>query len=178
MKKNQKLTIEEMYAQFINLIYFEIRKHLESLEDEALIEDCAQEVMIKIYSEYDKLAELDHNALTAYIGRMAFGHAVNAFNKEVRLRNRVISFETFDAHAEEKYALADAVIGSEVRDAVMQLKETDREIIEMIIYQEFSYEEAAKMLCISEPAARKRLQRAKENLADVIKRERKKYDRI
>lgn len=176
--KKKKLTIEEMYQEFTQLIFFEIWKHLKSLGDAGLVEDCAQEVMTKMYQEYDKLVELDYNALAAYIGRMAFGTAVNCFNRETRLRNNVIHFESFDEQTEARYIMADVVITSDVRQSIEKLKDNEREIIELFYYLKYTHEEIAKILCISEDSSRQRLRRAKLSLRNQIELDRKKHDRI
>ena len=176
--KKKKLTIEEMYQEFERLIYFESWKHLKSLEDPGLVEDCAQEVMAKMYQEYDKLAALDYNALAAYIGKMAFGTAVNCFNKETRIRNNVIPFESFDEQQEERYAMADVVINSEVRESIAKLSASEREIIELFCFLKYSHAEIARILCISEDNSRQRLRRAKISLRRQIEIDRKKYNEI
>lgn len=167
-----------MYQEFERLIYFESWKHLKSLEDAGLVEDCAQEVMAKMYQEYDKLSVLDYNALAAYIGRMAFGTAVNCFNRETRLRNNVIHFENFDEQTEARYAMADVIITSEVRQSIEKLKDKEREIIELFYYLRYTHEEIAKLLCISEDSSRQRLHRAKLSLRKQIEIDRKNYGKI
>ena len=176
--KKKKLTIEEMYQEFTKLIYFEIWKHLKGLDDSGLVEDCAQDVMEKMYKEYDKLVELDYNALAVYIGRMAFGTAINCFNRETRVRNNVIHFESFDEQTEARYAMADVAVTSEVRESIAKLEEKEREIIELFYYLQYPHEEIARLLCISDDASRQRLRRAKSSLKKQIELDRKKQERI
>ena len=176
--EKKKLTIEEMYQEFERLIYFESWKHLKSLEDPGLVEDCAQEVMAKMYQEYDRLAILDYNALAAYIGKMAFGTAINCFNKETRMRNNVIPFESFDEQTEARYAMADVIITSEVRESIAKLNDSEREIIELFCYHKYTHREIAKILCISEDNSRQRLRRAKISLRRQIEIDRKKHNEI
>ena len=58
-----------------------------------------------------------------------------------------------------------------VYEAIKQLPEIYKEILELKIYRDFTDKEIAKFLNISHPTVRKRLQRAREYLLQLLQKE-------
>lgn len=162
--KKKKLTFEEIYSAYKNIIYMESSRKLNSKE---LIEDAMQETLLKVYKQYEKISDMDYPAQAVYIGKVARGTAINIFNREVVKKNNIDSIEEY---GEDVLVMQDIVLESDIEEYLVQLSEADREIIHMVYYDEFTYFEIANMLCITEDNARQKLCRAKKRLRDIIEK--------
>ncbi len=168
----KKKTFEEIYAAYKKIIYLETSRKLTRKE---LIEESMQETLVKIHMQYEKISSLELAAQAAYIGKIARGTAINIFYKEVQRKNNIVYIEDFqeegiDFFKESAFIMADVVLESDLTEMLDELAETDREIIHLVYFDELEYDEIARLLHISEEAARQRLSRAKKRLKSIIEK--------
>lgn len=167
MKNRKQPTFEELYYTYKKIIYLETVKYLTPLE---IIEESMQETMIKIFNQYEKLANMDENARCAYVGKVARGTAINFFYKEVTARNHIVYIEDLGEgdFSEAEDSMSDIVLGSDLEEFLDELMPGEREIIHLFYFEEIPYSEIASLLTISEENARQRMCRAKRHLKKIM----------
>ena len=139
-------------------------------------EDCGQEAMIRIWRN---LANYRGDcALESWVYRIAANCCMDWLRK--KKRDRSVSMEPL---AEQGFDPADEAPGTEeqavakderqrLREAVALLPDDQREALVLTQLERVSYEEAAKVLGVSEGTVKSRVNRAKARLKEILSAER------
>ena len=139
-------------------------------------EDCGQEAMIRIWRN---LANYRGDcALESWVYRIAANCCMDWLRK--KKRDRSVSMEPL---AEQGFDPADEAPGTEeqavakderqrLREAVALLPDDQREAVVLTQLERVSYEEAAKVLGVSEGTVKSRVNRAKARLKEILSAER------
>ena len=139
-------------------------------------EDCGQETMIRIWRSLDSYR--GECALESWVYRIAANCCMDYLRK--KKRDKSVSMEPM---REQGFDPADPSPGTEeqvvaadeqkrLREAITQLPEDQREALIMTQLEKVSYEEAAKLLGISEGTIKSRVNRAKARLKEILSGER------
>ena len=159
--KNKFTLLYEKYRKLMFYIANQI------LKDEYLAEDAVTQTFVKIIENFDNISEVDCHKTKSYLVIMVRNCAINLYrqrknhptvslNEDVELMN--------DGHFE--FDEMDLLMKSIVRLPIIY-----RDILTLKYVQEFSNQEIAQMLGISESTVRKRLQRAKEKIRNFLSEE-------
>ncbi|MDE6592029.1 MAG: sigma-70 family RNA polymerase sigma factor [Oscillospiraceae bacterium] len=163
--KDDKKSFEELYEKYNRLAYsiaFNILKNNE------LAEDACSEAFLSIAKCFEKIKDLEPHKLEKYIVITVRNTSINMYNKERRRVETVPLSDNFldltdESLSDKNY---DNIIG-----CIKQLSDTDQEILYLRINFGLKYNEIADTLHISNAAARKRLQNAKDNLLKKLNKE-------
>lgn len=133
-------------------------------------EDITQEVFIKAYTN---IASFDPKMkFSSWVYRIAHNESVNFIKKHYKTQNVEYSDEIKNKFIEDNEALV-KILEKENKDLVKnglyQLKENDREILELYYFEEKSYIEISDILEISINSVGPKIKRAKNKLEKIIK---------
>ena len=139
-------------------------------------EDCGQETMIRIWRSLDSYR--GDCALESWVYRIAANCCMDYLRK--KKRDKSVSMEPM---REQGFDPADPSPGTEeqvvaadeqkrLREAIAQLPENQREALILTQLEKVPYEEAAKLLGVSEGTIKSRVNRAKARLKEILSGER------
>ena len=139
-------------------------------------EDCGQETMIRIWRSLDSYR--GDCALESWVYRIAANCCMDYLRK--KKRDKSVSLEPMQ---EQGFDPADPSPGTEeqvvaadeqkrLREAITMLPEDQREALIMTQLEKVPYEEAAKLLGVSEGTIKSRVNRAKARLKEILSGER------
>ena len=134
--------------------------------------DCAQEAMIKIWRSLEGYR--GDCAFESWVYRIAANCSMDAMRKKKRDKSESIEplkeagFDPSDPEpgTEEKVIAADR--RQRLREGIRQLPEDQREALVLTQLERVSYEEAARMLDVSEGTVKSRVNRAKARLKEIL----------
>ncbi len=150
--------LKEIYLEYNQYIYSLAYKHL---GDKTLAEDIVQDTIIKIR---EKIIEKEINSchkIGSLIGYIVRGLCIDL----IRRNEKVIYREIFDYEIKTEDTFVSRLI---FNDAINRLPEKYKNIFIMKILKDMSYSEIAKDLGLSESAVRKRVERARKILKEVL----------
>ena len=139
-------------------------------------EDCGQETMIRIWRSLDSYR--GDCALESWVYRIAANCCMDYLRKKKRDKSvsmepmRDQGFDPADPSpgTEEQVVAADEQ--KRLREAITMLPEDQREALIMTQLEKVPYEEAAKLLGVSEGTIKSRVNRAKARLKEILSGER------
>jgi RNA polymerase sigma-70 factor (ECF subfamily) len=136
--------------------------------------DAASEVFLVAWRRFDDLpAESEVRAWLLGVAYKVLSNQRRSAARRIRLFERVASIETTTAVlAGEPFI--DSPVDGTVLDALARLKPTDREVLQLTLWESLSREEIAQVLGVSTDAVHKRYSRAKKRLGDELAKEMKK----
>lgn len=163
--------IERLYRKYRNMIY-KIARGI--LSDSELSEDALQETIIKIMKYYPKIEPLSGDAERNYIAAVARNTAINIYNK----RHKASDFERLDETEicdERRLVSPDdyAITAENMRKISEEYKSLDlkfRDPLTLCCLCGYGFKDISEILGISERAARYRVNRGKQILAEKLKR--------
>jgi len=149
------------------------------VKNDSVVEDVAQEVFIKIYKNISKFNE--QSSLYTWIYRIT----INACYDEIRKEKKVVYLSTFveNENGEEQEInfedssqnVAEIVekeaTKTELIDAIKKLPEDARALIVLRDIREFTYWEIADMLKLKLGTVKSKINRARKQLRDELKRQ-------
>ena len=139
-------------------------------------EDCGQEAMLRIWRSLDSYR--GECALESWVYRIAANCCMDFLRK--KKRDKSVSMEPL---REQGFDPADPSPGTEeqviaagehqrLREAITLLPEEQREALVLTQLEKVPYEEAARLLGVSEGTVKSRVNRAKARLKEILREER------
>jgi RNA polymerase sigma-70 factor (ECF subfamily) len=162
--EEDKGKFELLYEKYRKLM-FHVANQI--LEDPYLAEDAVHHAFLKIIENLDKIDNVQSHKTKSYIVTIVKNRAINLYNH--RRRHVMVPLE------EIQYNLASEMDAQEdmdsVTNAVINLPIIYQEVLKFKYVQELSNTEIAQMLDISEATVRKRLERSKKKLEEILEKE-------
>ena len=175
-------TLDENLNSKFEAIYFAYSKYLYSiginiLKDEQYAADALQQCFIKIFENIDKIKEVNSTRTKSFISIIMRNESINL------LRKRKTAFSVTDPTDETLYIIIDEtadteeiILKAELQDEIKSyLDKLNREESNLIILKyvhEYSTEEIAGILGVSQEVIRQRLSRVRRKLAALIIKDR------
>ena len=131
-------------------------------------EDTVQETYVRLYY---KLSSINNDeAVTAYMYRIAYSIAIDMLRRRKRNKNLTDMYERYLQDSAEVYEMpkGEGYISEELYSALMSLKPIDRALVHGIAVEELSYRELAVVLGKTETVLRKRYERARKRLQNIL----------
>ena len=164
------------YIRFINDQYDLLIKKIavEILEDEDLVYDVKQQVLMNLIPKVEFLMTLHPRQVTTYVATTTKHVAITEYHKKTNYENHTeemidsytklfnmdhVEFKAFG----EKYGF-----GEELWELLMELKPLDRDIMIYKYYYDLKVGEIAAVTGTNREVVKKRLQRTRKKLADLI----------
>lgn len=164
----QKNKFEELYNSYRKLMFY-VAKGI--LKDDFLAEDAVHQTFLKIIEIIDKIDDVHGHKTKSYIVTMVKNCSINLYHK--RQRQATIPLEEIEGYFSEGVELDES---DDLTKAILKLPFIYSEILTLKYVQEFSNIEIAEMLNITEATIRKRLERAKNRVQEILEEEGKKLD--
>ncbi len=162
---DEKSKFESFYLTYRKLM-FHVANGI--LNDESLAEDAVHQAFLKILENFDKVGEISCHKTRSYVVIIVRNATINLYNQ--RKRRTTIPLEDVEyCITTEPISVAEDL--DHLARAVLKLPVIYKDVLTLKYVQEFSNEEIAKMLDISEATVRKRLERAKRRLEEILGRE-------
>ncbi|MFD2886035.1 RNA polymerase sigma factor [Chitinophaga cymbidii] len=128
-------------------------------------EDVLQEAFVQVFKNLEKL-ESD-SSLTAWIKRIVVNHCLSYLRKKKVSWEEVGEMEAaVETEVDEE---AHALTVSMVKEAIRELPDGYRTVLNLYIFEEYSHREIAALLGITESTVKTQFMRAKEKVRQLVK---------
>ena len=162
--KQDQEKFERLYNKYKNLM-FTVAQDI--LKNKVLSVDALQETFIKIVKIVNKIEDIDSHRTKNLAVIITRNTCFDMLDKEKRHRG-LISFEDVkDTDAFDNFDLS-SIEKKEIVKAIHKLSNEDSDIIMLKYHYDFSEKEIAQLIGISYGATRKRLERARVKLAQLL----------
>ena len=164
--EEEKSKFEKLYYEYRHLM-----KHIafDILKDEKLAEDAVHNAFIKISRHLNKIDEISCHKTRSFIVIV-----IESVSKDMYRRRKKDAEILFDKST-EPYVSADFSLSSfgveNIVTKIRSLPEIYRNVLILKYLQNFDNREIAKLLNIKESLVRKRLERAKDMLAELLEKD-------
>ena len=159
--KNKFTFLYEKYRKLMFYIANQI------LKDDYLSEDVVEQTFVKIIENLDNISDVDCHKTKSYIVIMVRNCAINLYRQ--RKNHLTVSLdEDLEIADDQPFAIDEA---DTLTRSITRLPIIYKDILTLKYVQALPNEEIARMLGISEPTVRKRLERAKDKIQQFLNEE-------
>jgi len=163
VREHSENAFRQLVRQHSPLVYGSALRMLGG--DRAAAQDVMQEVFTLLAH---KAGDLDGSQLPGWLYRQACRRASNHQRAETRRKKREVA--AVQALGDSRSAGDDHVISAEVEEALLALPAADRNVLILRFFEDRDFRSVGSFLATTEEAARKRVNRALERLAVLLKR--------
>lgn len=156
---------EEKEKSKFELLYYKYRRLMkyiafDILHDDMLAEESVQESFIKIANNIKKIDEVDCHKTKSFIVIIVKNTSLDILKKE---KKQAVINTSVPEYTENAMGVQDIV------SAIKSLPDIYRDILELKAFHELSDKEIADVLGLSHSTVRKRLERARNALKEILK---------
>lgn len=163
--EQQKSKFEQLYMEYRNLMFY-VAKAI--LNDDSLAEDAVHQAFLNIVENLEKIEQVHALKTRGYVTVITRNVAINLYNRQKK--QALIYFEEWDYDAEEGTAApVQAMEQMELADIILSMPKQYGDILLLKYRYGYHDNEIAKLLAITPENARKRLERAKQRLNQLLK---------
>lgn len=169
--EENKTKLELIYEKYHKLMFYIAYK---ILKDNPLSEDAVHDSFVKIIENLHNIEEVTCHRTKYYIVTIVRNTSINLYNyrkNKAYIPIEEIEYELFIDTEFEKIFNSDLDNLGDLGRAVIKLPVMYRDIITMKFVYNFTYQEIAFSLGITEVTARKRKERAKHKIKDLLEKE-------
>ncbi|WP_163195184.1 RNA polymerase sigma factor [Clostridium thermarum] len=151
--KQQDTYFEELYNKYNRVVFNHISM---SIKDYWQAEDLTSEVFIKVYKHRDKINDIEKS------GKWVITIAKNTLIDYYRKTKREVPSEDIDVEAHWEQGYDNLLIKDDferVRDALDQLNSVEKKMVDLRYYYGMKHKDIAKIMNMTESAARAKLGR-------------------
>ncbi len=169
--EDDRSLVEDLYSKNKNRI-FSIAYSV--LKDKSLAEDAVHNTFVRIIDSLHKVKDCDEYKRTAFVCVICRNVSFDMYeiNKK-RFKKELTVDDIGERELKSDDNPADVCISNEniriLIDAIKNLKDIYRDVVMLKYVLEFNNEEISKLLDISQPTVRKRLERGKSLLMESLK---------
>lgn len=165
----QKLKIEVMYLRYRKLLYV---KAYEILEDAELSEDAVAETISVIVKHKNKMENKDEIHMRNYMVRVCRNIALKMKkNPEISYENMDELYDCNAGYVNPEDIVIDKESYLRLKDALDKMKPEYKDLIMFRYTDNMSVKEISEMTGLKVDTVRKRLQRAKNMMSEILKKE-------
>lgn len=171
-------TLDENLNSKFEAVYFAYSKYLYAiginiLKDEQYAADALQQCFIKIFENIGKIGEVNSSRTKSFISIIMRNESINLLRKRKAAIDVTESLDDalyiiIDETADTEEIVLKAELRAEVRDYLSRLNREESNLIILKYVQEYSNEEIAEILGVSQEVIRQRLSRVRRKLAALI----------
>lgn len=163
--EEDKNKFELLYITYRKLMFYVAN---EILDDEPLAEDAVQEAFFKILKNLDRVGDINCHKTRGYVVTIVKNTAIDLYNRRKRYDALPLEKIEFCA-AQEQAGRTDDL--DNLSRAAMKLPVIYKSVLTLRCVQGLSDKEIAKALDISGAAVRKRFERARRKLKEILESE-------
>lgn len=160
-EKDKFKELYEIYKQDMFAIAYGILNNAEDAED------AVSQAFFSIAENFKKISHNECHDLRSYVVIITRNTALNIYRKNKAERNRSIAVEYDLSKYIEEYPDSDYSL---MVSSINELPQEDKEIVMLYYYYGFTAKQIGKQLGISENAVRKRVERAKVKLREILEK--------
>ncbi len=167
LPSKQHAFIEDCYTLYEQKMF---RVALAVLHDEKLAEDAVQDAFLQLLRHKVYFRKADSDDCKRYILTTIKNASINIYNKR-KSENKVVSFtENLEAVCGDQAVEAEDTndTGAECTPLMKSLPEKYYDVVECLVVRDYSVQETADKLGITEANVRKRFERAKKMMRQAI----------
>jgi RNA polymerase sigma-70 factor, ECF subfamily len=160
--------MEELYELYEQKIYYVVYSILNNVQQ---AEDVVQETFITLYKNLVKIHSLNNQELKSYILRIAKNKAIDSYRKDKRHEMFLEDYqnespEVVDENIEEweKRQISEVQIDT----LLIALNDSHRQVFKYKVFYNLTYKEISKLMGITEVNVRKRYERARKQIHNII----------
>ncbi|MDU6855723.1 MAG: sigma-70 family RNA polymerase sigma factor [Clostridiales bacterium] len=165
--EEEKSKFEKIYFKYRQLM-FQVANGI--LKDECLSEDAVHESFIKIMKHLDKIKDVECSKTKGFVVIVVKNTAIDLYRKRERVNTVQIDEEVFIEH---RGTTVDREVIAKIENpltaAILSLPHHYSEIILLKYSHNYTDKQIAGLLGLSEDNVKKRLQRAKKKLKEIMK---------
>lgn len=160
----QEIGYSKLYEKYVKQIYNSIAR---LVVDESVAEELTQELFISIFSDVEKLSEI--NYLGAWLKRIAINKAISHLRKKKIYFSEIDPLQVVleDNEEDEALELKERQV-AEILECIEQLSVENRTIINLFLFEDMSHEEIGNLLGISSTNVRSKYHRAKKKIVESL----------
>lgn len=167
INENDSHIIRKLYEKYSKFMF---KIALDILKDNYSAEDAVQQSLIRIIENIDKIDESNEKRTRNFIGIIVRNISINIYNKN-KSNNENIND---DIEIESKLDIPAIIISKEsiknIEKCISNLSDTYKLPI-MMMASGYDYKSISKILGISEATARKRIERGRTKLKNILSKE-------
>ena len=142
-----------------------MRYAMRRLDDTSAAEDLVAETLVVVWKRFDDLPPRDEELFWLYgIAHRALSNTLRGRRRSLRLESR-LAFEREDVTDIPRYGDEDIKV---LVEALGQLRQDERELLQLTYWERLSYREIGLVLGCSEKAAGVRISRARQHLRNLL----------
>jgi RNA polymerase sigma-70 factor (ECF subfamily) len=172
--KNKNREFEKYYVKFRKRIYWYVRKRSNSDE---FAEDIAADVFVKLYENFEKVADRGENGVQAWLYAVARNTMIDEFRRKSNNSEKAgfdpELFEILCVHEDETLTkmIAEERV-EKIAEALKYLSDEDQEVISMRMQEDLQFNEIAGVLGKTEGAVKMQFYRAIDKIKEIIEQAR------
>lgn len=159
LRNGNKDALETIYRQYFELLY---KYGLRFSSDEAVVQDCIQELFVELWNSKERLSETD--AIKPYLLLSIKRKIIRTIQKNRKSTDVELEEYHFDLELDIESIIVDGEHiderKSKLKKAMSQLSDRQKEIVYLKYYQELDYETIASQMDMNYQSARNLLHRA------------------
>lgn len=169
--EENKTKFELIYEKYHKLMFY-IANQI--LKDNSLAEDAVHDSFVKIIENINKIEETSCHKTKYYIVTIVRNTSINLYyyrKNKAYIPIEEIEYELFIDTEFEKTFNSELDYFGDLEKVIIKLPVMYRDIITLKFVHDFTYPEIAFSLGITEVTARKRIERAKHKIKDLLEKE-------
>lgn len=155
--EDKKSKFERVYNKYIRFVMYLI---LRKIPDKEAAEDIAGDVFEALAVHIDKVGDIESNKTKAFISVITNNRITDVLRKE----KSTLSLDDIKCEPISDADVFERVYVSDIVEQIKNMPEAHRDILILKVYNGLSAKEIAKIYSISQSAARKRVERARQCL--------------
>lgn len=168
--KGNAFAQKELYTRYAERIHALCARYF---EDQDKAKDFTHDIVLKIYDSIGRFRYLGKGSLWAWIKRIAVNAVINNIKHEIKVEN-TIHEATIVEIIDPKEDDIDIIPAEELLKMILELPYTQRLIMNMFCFDNYSHKEIARSIGITEKASASLLSKARKALKvkmnDYLKR--------
>ena len=160
--------LERLFNKYYRLMYYVANK---ILQDNYLAEDAVQAAFLKLIPNLYKIEDINSHKTKAFVVIVVENVAKGMYTK--RRKSNTMPFEELEYQISDNSNELEALISDlaleNIVEQMKKLQKNDSEILLLLYFHEMTIKEIAQLLDIKDAVVRKRLERARQRLAVLLK---------
>lgn len=162
--ESDRQKFERIYNKYYNVL---LNTAYGILKNKQSAEDAVHEAFLRILKCIDKIDENDNCKTMNFLITIVKNKALNIYNKQKKIK----TVEFPDELIADKEEIASEITAEYVAECIKKLPEIYKDALMLKCRHDCSYEQMAKILKASEATARKRVERARKSLGEMLNEE-------
>lgn len=164
-KTSDNLARRELYERYSGLIYGILRRYV---NDRSTAEDLLHDVFVTIFTKIGDFS--GRGSFEGWCSRIAVNTALNYFRRTSPMQDSVAVEDVRTLTSTEESAIS-RMSAEELLDAMSQLPQGFRTVLNLYAVEGYSHKEIAEMLGITEATSRSQYWRARNRLLELLGRD-------